>query len=542
MIRVDFFKWLNSIYMETKQILIYDTTLRDGTQGEQINLSAEDKLRIALKLDDFGFHYIEGGWPAANPKDKRFFKMASRENFINAKLVAFGRTRQAGVKACDDPNICGILESGVKAAAIFGKSWDMHISDVLGVSPDEYLDIIADTISFLKDKNFEVIFDAEHFFDGYIHNPSYAIKTVEAAVQAGADKVILCDTKGGTLPHEIFRIVSEAIPVIKAATGIHTHNDCGLALANTISAVQAGAAIVQGTVNGYGERCGNLDLISALGVFQLKMGIKCVQPEQLKKLLELSRFVSGIANAPSYSNQPFVGKSAFCHKGGVHVDAIRKGPHSYEHIDPGAVGNSRRILISDYAGKSAVEYKSRELGISLNKNAETSRHLIKEIKRLEDEGYHFDSAEGSLSVLIKKMTGQLDIPFELDSFRVYTEKDKAGSSSCHAIIKIIVGKDTEITAAEGEGPVNALDNALRKAIVKFYPDIQDMKLIDFKVRVIEGAAGTAAKVRVIIESRDDQEMWSTIGVSENILEAGWQALIDSIYYKLGKTLNGKNKK
>ena len=528
--------------METEKILIYDTTLRDGTQGEQINLSAEDKLRIALKLDDFGFHYIEGGWPAANPKDKRFFKIASKENFTNAKLVAFGSTRQISVKTCYDPNICGILESGVKTAAIVGKSWDMHISDVLGVSPDENLDIIADTISFLKDKNLEVIFDAEHFFDGYINNPSYAIRAVEAAVKSGADKVMLCDTNGGTFPHEIARIVSEVIPVISVTVGIHTHNDCGLALANAISAVQAGAAIIQGTINGYGERCGNLDIISALGVFQLKMGIECVRPEQLKRLLELSRFVSGIANAPTYSNQPFVGNSAFCHKGGIHVDAIRKDPHSYEHIDPGCVGNSRRILISDYAGKSAVEYKSKELGIPLNQDAEISRRLVDEIKRLEDEGYHFDSAEGSLSVLIKKMTGQLDVPFELDAFRVYTEKDKAGPSSCHATIKITVGKDTEITAAEGEGPVNALDNALRKAIVKFYPDIQEMKLMDFKVRVIEGAAGTAAKVRVIIESRDDQEMWSTIGVSENILEASWQALIDSVYYKLGKTLNGKNKK
>lgn len=524
--------------MKTKKILIYDTTLRDGTQGEQINFSAEDKLRIALKLDDFGFHYIEGGWPAANPKDKRFFNMANKENFKNAKLVAFGSTRQINVKTCYDPNICSILESGVKTAAIFGKSWDMHISDVLGVSPDEHLDIIADTISFLRDRDIEVIFDAEHFFDGYIHNPSYAIKAVETAVKSGADKVMLCDTNGGTLPHEISRIVSEVIPVINTTVGIHTHNDCGLALANAISAVQSGAAIIQGTVNGYGERCGNLDTISALGVFQLKVGMECVHPEQLKRLSELSRFVSGIANTQPYSSQPFVGKSAFCHKGGMHVAAIRKEPHSYEHIEPASVGNSRRILISDYAGKNAVEYKSRELGIPLNQNSEVSRLLIDEIKRLEDEGYHFDSAEGSLAVLIKKMTGQLDVPFELDAFRVYTEKDKAGPSSCHATIKITVGKDTEITAAEGEGPVNALDNALRKALVKFYPEIQEMKLMDFKVRVIEGVAGTAAKVRVIIESRDDQEIWSTIGVSENILEASWQALIDSIYYKLGKTLNG----
>ena len=525
--------------MTTKKILIYDTTLRDGTQGEQINLSAEDKLRIALKLDDFGFHYIEGGWPAANPKDKRFFKMASKEKFKNAKLVAFGSTRQINARVCYDSNICGILESGAETVAIFGKSWDMHILDIMDTSLNENLDIIADSISFLKEKGLEVIFDAEHFFDGYTHNPSYAIKTVETAVKSGADKVMLCDTNGGTLPYEISRIVSEVIPVINVAVGIHTHNDCGLALANTISAVQSGATIIQGTINGYGERCGNLDLISALGVFQLKMGIKCVEPEQLKRLSELSRFVSGIANTPLYSSQPFVGKSAFCHKGGIHVAAIRKEPHSYEHIDPVSVGNSRRILISDYAGKSAVEYKSKELGIALNEDAGVSRHLINEIKRLEDEGYHFDSAEGSLFVLIKKMTGQMDIPFELDAFRVYTEKDKAGPSSCHATIKIAVGKDTEITAAEGDGPVNALDNALRKALVKFYPEIQEMKLMDFKVRVIE-TAGTSSKVRVIIESRDDKEIWSTIGVSENILEASWQALVDSIYYKLGRTLNGKN--
>ena len=522
-----------------KKVVLYDTTLRDGTQGEKITLSAEDKVRIARKLDAFGVHYIEGGWPGSNPKDARFFEMARGVSFQNARLTAFGSTRRGHVGPGKDQNIKALLRTGAESVTIFGKSWDMHALEILGVSLDENLAMIEDTLAYLKKQQREVIYDGEHFFDGYKNNPAYALKTLKAAINGGADIIVLCDTNGGSLPHEIQAIMSEVMPHIPLPVGIHAHDDCGLALANSLVAVESGASMVQGTINGYGERCGNVDLLSVIGILQLKMGYQCIPPEKLKQLTELSRYVSEVANVPPQNQRPFVGKSAFAHKGGVHVSAIMKNPAAYEHMDPEQVGNRRRVLVSDLSGKSNVDYKSREMGIKLGGNGYDSEKIVQEIKKLEDQGYQFDAAEGSLELLMKKVTGQFEEPFTLESFRVTIEKNRSGPSTSQATIKISVGGDDEITAAEGDGPVNALDNALRKALNKFFPRIQEMGLVDFKVRVIDGSDGTGAKVSVRIESRDAREIWSTIGVSENIIEASWQALVDSVQYKLLKELNGE---
>jgi 2-isopropylmalate synthase len=520
----------------TQPILLYDTTLRDGSQGEQITLSAEDKLRIAKKLDGFGIPYIEGGWPGSNPKDVRFFDMAQKHAFQNAKLAAFGSTRHAKNKAQNDPNIKALLKARTQTVTIVGKSWDLHATEILGVSMDENLAMIEDTLGYVKSQGKEVIYDAEHFFDGFKNNDAYALKTIKAAMKGGADIIVLCDTNGGTLPHEIENIMKDVMPLINCPVGIHAHNDCGLALANTLMAVRCGAVMVQGTINGYGERCGNVDLITVTGNLQLKMGHECVPEENIKHLTELSRYVSDVANVPPVNQRPFTGKSAFAHKGGIHVSAILKNPKAYEHMDPELVGNRRRVLVSDLSGKSNIEYKTQEMGIKLGGNGYDSKKIVNEIKVLEDQGYQFDAAEGSLELLVRKATGQFKDPFVLESFRVVIEKDQSRPSSSQVTIKVSVGEEHEITAAEGDGPVNALDNALRKALNGFFPQIEEMKLVDFKVRVIEGRDGTAAKVRVKIESRDPQDIWTTVGVSENIIEASWQALVDSVQYKLLKDM------
>ncbi len=525
----------------SKSVFVYDTTLRDGTQGEEVNLSAEDKVRIATRLDSFGIHYIEGGWPGSNPKDARFFEMVRKIPFENSKITAFGSTRKPGIKVEHDANLQALLKTETGCVTIFGKSWDLHATKVLGVTLAENCVMIEESVEYLKKQGREVVYDAEHFFDGYKRNKSYATDTLKAAMNGGADWVVLCDTNGGTMPEELAKILAEVMPLLSVPVGIHTHNDCGLAVANSLVAVRSGATMVQGTINGYGERCGNADLISVLGNLQLKMGYECVEPHKMKELTSLSRFVSEVANIPPLNYRPFVGKSAFAHKGGVHVSAIMKETQAYEHIDPALVGNRRRVLVSDLSGKSNIEYKSMEMGIKLGGNGFDSQKIVQEIKRLEDRGYRFEAAEGSLELLIKKITGQFQEPFELESFRVNIEKDKSRPSSSHVTIKISVGDEQEITAAEGDGPVNALDNALRKALEKFYPEVREMGLVDFKVRVIDGSKGTAAKVRVQIESRDSQEIWSTVGVSENIIEASWEALVDSVQYKLSKVLNGRER-
>ena len=518
-----------------EHVLIYDTTLRDGTQGEQINFSAEEKLRIAQKLAGLGVQYIEGGWPGSNPKDIRFFQMAKEAKIKGARLTAFGSTRKANTQPEKDPNLKALLQAETLTITIFGKVWDLHVTEILGVPLEENLGMIFDSIKYLKSKGKEVIFDAEHFFDAYKANPQYTLKTIQAAISGGADTIVLCDTNGGTMVHDLKEIVAtvrESLP--GTPLGIHTHSDCGLAVANSIAAVEVGVKMVHGTINGYGERCGNADLISVIANLQLKMGKKCIDDSKIKHLTEISRYVSDIANMPPLNERPFVGRSAFAHKGGVHASAILKKPLAYEHIEPGTVGNKRRVLVSDLSGKSNIEYKANEMGLALGGNSYDSQKIVKEIKQMEDQGYQFDAAEGSLELLMKKITGQFREPFSLLSLRVINEKNKDGQSISQATIKISVGEEEELTAAEGNGPVNAIDNALRKALSKFYPRIQEMRLVDFKVRVLEGSAGTAARVRVLIESRDGKDIWNTVGVSENIIEASWQALVDSIYFKLSK--------
>jgi 2-isopropylmalate synthase len=517
--------------------------LRDGTQGENITFSADEKVKIALRLDDIGIHYIEGGWPGSNPKDMQFFDLAKRVSFNNARLVAFGSTRKPGIGPDEDRNLKALLASETQTVTIFGKSWDLHVEQIMDNSLEENLTMIRDTVKFLKANGRETIYDAEHFFDGYKNNRNYAVKTLLAALEGEADFIVLCDTNGGTLPFEIESTFTEVQKLLDekgyaqsangaVKLGIHTHNDCGLAVANSIAAVHTGAVMVQGTINGYGERCGNADLTSVIPVLDLKMKRPCISGDNLKKLKTLSRYVSETANQVPINNRPFVGKSAFAHKGGIHVSAITKLTRAYEHMDPALVGNKRRVLISDLSGKSNVEYKARELGIELGTNGYDSSKIVSEIKQLEQQGYQFDVAEGSFKILMEKFTDQFEPLFTLESFRVTIEKDKDRPCTSQATMKISVGNKQEITAAEGYGPVSALDNALRKALDRFYPDLDTMRLVDFKVRVIDGNRGTDAKVRVFIESRDQDQIWSTIGVSEDIIEASWQALADSFQFKL----------
>lgn len=527
---------------KVEPILIYDTTLRDGTQGENISFTADEKLKIAIRLDEMGIQYIEGGWPGSNPRDMRFFDLAKRETFNTAKITAFGSTRRPGVKVENDPNLKAIIESDTPSAAIFGKSWSLHVESIMGNTLKENLAMIKDSVAFLKAVGREVVYDAEHFFDGYKDNPEYAVQTLITAFDAAADFIVLCDTNGGTLPHEVDEITRSVMRSFASHTGgakdvkigIHTHNDCGMAAANTITAVNCGAVMVHGTINGYGERCGNADLTTLIPVLSAKMNRPCIPDGKLSGLKSLSRFVSETANIVPINTRPFVGKSAFAHKGGIHVSAIRKEPRAYEHIPPEVIGNQRRVLMSDLAGKSNVEYKADEMGVDLQANGCDSKTIVAAIKQMEEEGYQFDVADGSFKIMLEKFTEQFEPLFDLESFRVTIEKDKDYPCSAHATIKIAVGDSHEITAAEGLGPVSALDNALRKALGNFFPDLDTMQLVDFKVRVVDGRDGTAAKVRVFIESRDQDQIWSTIGVSEDIIEASWQALADSFQYKLAK--------
>ncbi len=518
-----------------REIKVYDTTLRDGSQGEGISFSVMDKVKIAKKLDDFGVHYIEGGWPGSNPKDMEFFKQAKKLRFKNSEIVAFGSTRRPKISPQDDENLRALIKSGVSSVAIFGKTWDMQVTDVLRVSLQENLKMIKDTVEFLKSKNLCVFYDAEHFFDGYLRNKNYALETLHSAVSAGCDAVVLCDTNGGMLTNELAVIVravsSECRDVV---LGIHTHNDGGLAVANTIVAVEAGAGIVQGTINGYGERCGNADLCGIIPNLQLKLGYKCVSESRLKELTEVSRYVSEISNMKPQDNQPFTGRSAFAHKGGVHINAVMKNPVSYEHIVPEKVGNHRRILVSELSGKTSIILRAKEMELDLTKDDPKTKKILKLIQSMENQGYHFEAADGSFELLMKKALKKYKPFFALEGFRVSIEKREDDTLISEAIIKLNVNKKEEHTAALGDGPVNALDNALRKALAKFYPALSRMHLSDFKVRVLDEKAGTAAKVRVLIQSQDEDSSWGTVGVSENIIEASWQALVDSVEYKLLK--------
>ena len=527
------------------RVWIYDTTLRDGAQREGLSLSIEDKLRIARRLDQLGVPFIEGGWPGANPKDVQFFWQLQEQPLIHAELVTFCYTRRPGKKAATDPMLQPILAAGTRWVTIVGKSWDLHVIEGLQTTLDENLEMIGDTIAYLRTQDRRVIYDAEHWFDGYKHNPDYALKTLKTAIAAGAEWITFCDTNGGTLPHEISQVVQtvlqqlEPLSALTSQTlpqfGIHTHNDSELAVANAIAAVQSGVRMVQGTINGYGERCGNANLCSLIPNLQLKLGYACLQTEALAKLTKLSRYVSEIANLAPDDHAPFVGLSAFAHKGGLHVSAVERNPITYEHLQPDLVGNSRRIVISDQAGLSNVLAKARSLGIDLNRQDPTCRQILAHLKDLESEGYQFESAEASFELLMREALGQRSQPFKLKGFQVHYDRVPDGetlTTKSLATVKLAVNGQDILEAAEGNGPVSALDAALRKALTNFYPEIKTFYLTDYKVRILDGAAGTSAKTRVLIESSNGSQRWTTVGVSSNILEASYHAVVEGLEYGL----------
>ncbi len=530
--------------MIMRAVEIYDTTLRDGSQGEGISFSAEDKIKIALKLDEMGFHYIEGGWPGSNPKDMEFYRKIAAYSLKNSILTAFGSTRKPGTKAEEDSNLQSILESGVKAATLVGKTWDFHVTHALKTDLEENLKMIRESIAFLHGKGLKVFYDAEHFFDGLKANPEYALATLQAAIDGGAAALVLCDTNGGSMPNDIQSAVKMVVEKFKTPVGIHCHNDCEMAVANSIVAVQAGASQVQGTINGYGERCGNANLCSVIPNLSLKINIQTLPEENIRKLTQLSRYVSEVANLHPVSSQPYVGSSAFAHKGGIHVSAILKSPRTYEHIEPEKVGNSRRVLVSELSGLSNLLYKYKELNLDLEMQKEENRKLLEHIKEMENKGYQFEGAEGSFELMLRKLKTGYKEPFKLEDLRVIIEMKEDMPGYTQAVIKMSVGDQVVHTAAEGNGPVNALDNALRKALDRFYPDIAKMHLTDYKVRVLDEKDGTGAQVRVLIETSNGKKTWGTVGVSENIIDASWDALVDSIAYgllqnEIEKKNNGK---
>ncbi len=522
----------------SEKVYIYDTTLRDGAQAEGVNFSLEDKVRIAKKLDEFGIDYIEGGWPYANPKDSMFFQRVAKAGLENSKLVAFGSTRRVNKKVEEDPQVEALIKSGADSITIFGKSWDLHVKEALRTSLEENLRMVYETVQFLKDNVEEVIFDAEHFFDGYKDNPRYAIEVLKAAVEGGTDWLILCDTNGGTLPHEIYEITKRVVDTFpKVRIGIHAHNDSDTAVANSIMAVMAGARQVHGTINGIGERTGNANLCSIIPNLQLKMGYYVFPEDNLRKLRELALFVAELSNMPLPRNMPYVGDSAFAHKAGVHASAILRDRRTYEHIDPEMVGNRRKITVSDMAGRSNLIHKLREFNIDIDENSPELQELMEKIKQMEREGYHFEAAEASLELLCKRHFGLVKEFFHFDAYRVLIAKRKDDNLPVsEATVRISVDDVKEHTAALGNGPVSAIDRALRKALEDFYPSLKDTQLVDYKVRIINEQEGTAAKVRVLIESTDGKRKWGTVGVSENVIEASWIALRDSIIYKLMKDL------
>ncbi len=516
-------------------VKIYDTTLRDGTQAEDISFLVEDKVRIAHKLDELGIHYIEGGWPGSNPKDVAFFKDIKKEKLSHAKIAAFGSTRRAKVTPDKDQNICTLVQAEPDAITIFGKTWDFHVREALRISLEENLELIFDSLQYLKAHAPEVFYDAEHFFDGYRANPEYAIKTLKAAEEAKVDCIILCDTNGGTMPFELTEIIKDVKKHIKTPLGIHAHNDSECAVANSLNAVSLGIVQVQGTINGFGERCGNANLCSIIPALQLKMKKECISGEQLKKLRELSRFVYELANFSPNKHQPYVGNSAFAHKGGVHVSAIQRHPETYEHLRPELVGNTTRVLISDLSGRANILAKAEEFNINLDSKDPVTLEILENIKEMENRGYQFEGAEASFELLMKRALGTHKKFFSVMGFRVIDEKRHEDHKMIsEATIMVKVGGKIEHTAAEGNGPVNALDNAIRKALEKFYPRLKEVKLLDYKVRVLPAGQGTASAIRVLIESGDKHNRWGTVGVSDNVIDASYQALIDCIEFKLHK--------
>ncbi len=520
------------------QVQLYDTTLRDGAQREGVSFSVEDKLRVARKLDELGIHFIEGGWPGANPKDSEFFRRASGLELSQATLVPFGSTCHPHAEAANDANLRALVAIGFKVVTIVGKSWDRQVTQVLETTVEENLRMVSDSIRYLKSQGLTVFFDAEHFFDGYKGNAKYALHVVEVAAEAGVDLVVLCDTNGGSLPQEVAAAVAAAkgygIPL-----GIHVHNDMELAVANTLTAVAAGAVQVQGTINGYGERCGNANLCSIIPNLKLKMGVDCITDQQLSKLTEVAHYVSEVTNLPPDFHLPYVGSSAFGHKAGLHISGMSKDESSYQHIDPELVGNRGRVLVSELSGISTVVYKAKERGLELKNGSEQARAILAQVKELESRGFQYDGAEASFELLLRRAQPDYRAPFELVDFMVVVEKRRrpptAGDEAellSEAMVKVRIGGQMMHTAAEGNGPVNALDAALRKALLQYYPSLAAVKLMDYKVRILEESGGTASRVRVLIESSDGEHEWQTVGSSTNIIEASWIALADSLEYWL----------
>jgi 2-isopropylmalate synthase len=517
------------------QLWIYDTTLRDGTQREGLSVSIEDKLRIARRLDQLGIPFIEGGWPGANPKDVQFFWHLQEEPLQQAEIVAFCYTRRPHKTAADDPMLQAILAAGTRWVTIVGKSWDLHVTEGLRTTLAENLAMIQDTIEYLRSQGRRVIYDAEHWFDGYKHNPDYALQTLKTAISAGAEWMALCDTNGGTLPHEMTQIVTDVVRLIPSDTqlGIHTHNDSDTAVANALAAVMAGVKMVQGTINGYGERCGNANLCSLIPNLQLKLGYTCIEDSRLSELTQTSRFVSEVVNLAPDEHAAFVGRSAFAHKGGLHVSAVERNPLTYEHIQPEQVGNRRRIVISEQSGMSNVLAKARTFGIELDKNNPATGEILQRLKALESEGYQFEAADASFELLMRQALNRRQSFFEIKGFQVHCDLvEGKEATNAVATIKVAVKNKDILEAADGNGPVAALDAALRKALTNFYPQIAEFELTDYKVRILNGHTGTAAKTRVLVESRNNYQRWTTVGVSTNILEASYQAVVEGLEYGL----------
>ena len=516
-----------------RHITAYDSTLRDGAQAQGVSFTVEDKLKIVERLDALGIGYIEAGNPGSNPKDLVFFERVRALKLKHAKIIAFGATRKPNIHAASDGNLQSLLLAKTEAVAIFGKSWDYQVTDILRTTLDENLAMIGDSITFLKSNDKEVVFDAEHFFDGYKANAEYALSTLQAARDAGADVLCLCDTNGGTFPDEVFTITQKVAAQFNCALGIHCHNDCEMAVANSVAAVKAGASQVQGTINGIGERCGNANLCSIIPNVQLKLGLSCIPKENMAELASAARFVSEVANMAFNDKAAYVGNDAFAHKGGMHIDAVAKNPISYEHINPQLVGNTRHILVSEVAGRSALLAKINAVDASLTKDSLETKRILEHLKSLENDGYQFESAESSFDLLIHKLLGRFEPFFELNDYKVSVQENSTErSNNAVAKVNITVDKQLESVSAEGDGPVNALDKAIRKALERFYPQISEVKLVDYKVRVLDSDQATAAKVRVLIESADQNRSWTTIGVSTDIIDASWRALCDAIEYKL----------
>jgi 2-isopropylmalate synthase len=515
------------------QIMLYDSTLRDGSQAEGVSFSLEDKLLVAQTLDGLGIHYIEGGFPFSNDKDMAFFREMEKRGLKTSKLCAFGSTRRAKMTVEEDPGLAALLAAGTPVVTLVGKSWDLHVRDVLRIKLEENVVMVGDSVKYMKDKGREVVYDAEHFYDGYKANPEHALATLKAALAAGADCLCLCDTNGGSLPSEIKEITATVAREVGGVLGFHGHNDSGCAVANTIAAVEGGATHVQGTINGLGERTGNADLCQVIPNLQIKTSNRCLPTEKLASLTEVSRLMFEIVNMPPVDGQPYVGRRAFAHKGGLHVDAVRKNTRTYEHISPEDVGNERRILLSELSGKATMLEKMEKYQLTSDK--EVMKKALMEIQRLENLGYQFEAAEASFALMVRRMLGTEDKFFHMKGFRVITTKRNHDAHPVsEATIKVVVGEEEELVASEGDGPVSALNGALRKALDRFYPALREMHLLDYKVRIINPQAGTEARVRVVIEWRDHQDIWGTVGVSENLVEASWQAVVDSICYKLSK--------